>query len=54
VLEARRLGAALELVVGGRSLREQGPHRGELIWAGEVRRGGDRQVSFVQIVARVG
>ena len=43
---------ALELVLGRRRLREQRAHGLERLRPGEVRRGGDREVAVVEIVAR--
>ena len=52
VLERRRLGAALELSLVGRRLREQAAHGVELLGRGEVRGGGDRDLLRGQVVAR--
>ena len=52
VLERRRLGAALELVLGRGRLREQAADRGELLGRGEVRGGRDRDLLRRQVVAR--
>ena len=51
VLKRRRLGAALELVLGRGRLLEQAANRRELLGRGEVRGGRDRDLLRRQVVA---
>ena len=52
VLQRGWFGATLELVLPGRRLCQQAPHRGKLLGGGEVRRGSDRDLLGRQVVAR--
>jgi hypothetical protein len=53
VLELRALErAALEVVLGRRRLREERPDGCELLFVGDVRRGGDREVAVVEVLTR--
>jgi hypothetical protein len=51
---ATLLEATLQLLLGGRRLREEGANGGDLIFVGEVRSGSDREVAVVQVLARPG
>ena len=52
VLEARRLGPALEVVLRGRRLREQAADELELLGASEMRRARDRDLPVFEVAPR--